>query len=114
MRYYGVPVLSGQVTSDEMAVEICERSSLTEADVIAAIHSLKRLIQEYLSYGKSVRLEGIGTFYVSASSKACETPEECTPAKVKAQRVCFTADRELRSVLPKIKYRKVNRGRKSR
>ncbi|NDV65372.1 HU family DNA-binding protein [Bacteroides sp. 224] len=107
--YYGVPIISGQVDEELLAAEICHRSSLTEADVLAAIHSLKDLIQEHLQHGNSVKLKGIGTFSVSASSEGCETPEACTPAKVKAQRVCFRADNHLRGVLHKIKYIKSNR-----
>lgn len=103
--YYGVPILSGQVTEERLAVEICQRSSLTEADVLSAIHSLKSLIREHLEAGESVRFKGIGRFFVSAGSKGFKTPEECTPAEVKAKRVCFKADSEMRHVLAEMKYR---------
>ncbi|NDV65349.1 HU family DNA-binding protein [Bacteroides sp. 224] len=108
-RYYGVPIISGQVDEELLATEICHRSSLTEADVLASIHSLKELIRQHLKNGDSVKLKGIGTFSVSASSEGCETPEECTPSKVKAQRVCFRADNYLRGVLEDIKYVKSGR-----
>lgn len=113
LLYYGVPVLTGQVTQEDLATEMCERTALEEGDALSAFHTLRRLMQKHLSQGKSVRLEGIGTFYVSASSEGCETPEACTPAKVKAKRVCFTADKELRSILPEIKYEQVNRPKKT-
>ena len=113
LLYYAVPVLNGQISQKDLATEICERSALEEGDALSAFNTLKRLMQKYLSQGKSVRLEGIGTFYVSASSEGCETPEACTPAKVKAQRVCFTADKELRAILPEIKYERVNRPKKT-
>lgn len=111
--YYAVPVLTGQINQNDLAMEMCEMSALSEGDALSAFNLLKRLMQKHLSHGKSVRLEGIGTFYVSASSEGCETPEACTPAKVKAQRICFTADKELRSILPDIKYQRVNRPKKT-
>ena len=114
IRYYGVPVLYGQITEKRLAKDVEEGTSLTEADFLSAVCSLKRLMQKYLSQGKSVKLEGIGTFYVSASSEGFDTPEECTPSKVKARRICFTADYELKNILPSIKYDKVNRPKKKR
>jgi predicted histone-like DNA-binding protein len=109
--YYGVPILSGQVDEELLAAEACERCTLTEADMLAAICSLKDLIRQHLEYGQSVKIKGIGIFSVSASSEGCESPETCTPAKIKAQRVCFKADNEMRSVLFKMKYVKSNRRR---
>lgn len=107
--YYGVPVSSGQITEEDLAKEVCEQSSLTEADVISAIYSLKRLMHKHLVNGYQVRLKGIGTFSVSATSEGFDTPEACTPVQVKAKRVCFKADNEMRSVLERIKYKKSER-----
>lgn len=109
--YYGVPVISGTVTEEELAEEISERCSLTPADVLAAISALSRSIQDHLEDGRSVRLKGIGTFSVSASSAGAITPEECTPSKVVARRICFRADRILRSVLGKMKYKLTKRNK---
>lgn len=108
-RYYGIPVTYGQIDEDYLAREICSRCSLTEGDVLAAVSALSDAMQKHLSNGCTVSLKGIGLFSVSASSKGCDTPEACTPAKVKAQRVCFKADPWMRSILPEIKYKRVNR-----
>lgn len=108
-RYYGVPVTSGQINEDRLAEEISERSSLTPADVLAAISALSDSLQNHLSNGHTVSLKGIGIFSVSASSEGVDTPKECTPAKVKAQRVCFKADNKLRSILENMKYKLTDR-----
>jgi len=107
--YYGVPIISRQVNEINLSAEICQRCSLTEADVLATISALSDLLQEHLESGESVKLRGIGTFSVSASSKGFDTPGECTPAEVKAQRVCFRADNDLRHVLEKLKYKRINK-----
>lgn len=110
-KHYGVPITSGQITTDHLAQEICERCSLTEGDVIAAVSALSDVMQWYLGNGNTVYLKGIGLFSVSASSEGCDTPDECTPGKVKAQRVCFKADNRMRSILENIKYCRIKRGR---
>ncbi|NDV83715.1 HU family DNA-binding protein [Bacteroides sp. 51] len=102
--YYGIPVSSGVIDLDYIAREVSVRSSLTEEDVIAAVSAVARLTSKHLSKGDSVNLKGFGMFTVSASSEGCATPEECTPAKVKPQRVCFKADSYMRGALAGIKY----------
>ncbi len=109
VRYHGVPVSSGQVGMDELARNICERCSLTEADVYAAVIALADVMQTYLMKGNTVHLKDIGLFSISAGSEGYEKPDECTPSKVVAQRVCFKADKEMRSILPQIKYQRANR-----
>ena len=112
--YYAVPVTSGQVTGDMLAHEISERCSLTPADVVASISALSDVMQDHLRIGNTVYLEGIGLFSLSASSPGVETPQECTPAKVKALRVCFKADRAFRNVLAKMKFKRCDRGKKKK
>lgn len=106
-RYYGIPVIWKQVNEIHLSEEICRRSSLTEADVLATLSALSDVLQEHLEAGDSVKLKGVGTFSVSASSKGFDTPEECTPAEVKAQRICFRADKDLRRVIGKMKYKRL-------
>lgn len=108
-RYYGVPITTGQIDEDYLAREICARCSLTPGDVLAAVSALSDVMQFHLRHGNTVSLKGIGLFSVSASSEGCDTEKECTPGKVKAQRVCFKADREMRGILSEITYQKVNR-----
>lgn len=112
VRYYGVPLTSGKITEEELAEEISEQCSLTPTDVLATIRALSHNIQSHLSDGRTVSLKGIGTFYVSASSEGFDDPEECTPAQVKARRICFRADRTLRSILATMKYKLSKRGKK--
>lgn len=106
-RYYGVPITSGQITTDRLARDICERCSLTHADVVAAVSALSEVIQGHLANGHTVNLKDIGLFSVSASSEGCSTPDECTPAKVKAQRVCFKAEGRMRFILEEINYQRL-------
>lgn len=109
VRYYGVPVTSGQVGVKELARDICSRCSLNAADVHAAVVALGDVMRNYLLNGNTVYLEDIGLFSISASSEGFDTPDECTPSKMKAQRVCFKADKGMRSILRKVKFQRSNR-----
>lgn len=106
VRYYGVPVVTGQILTSELAEEVADRCSLTRGDVLAAISELSAVMKMWLSGGYSVNLDRIGSFSLSASSPGCVTPEECTPGKVKAQRVCFKASPDMRDIVEKIKFEK--------
>lgn len=107
VRYYAVPVLSGKTSAREMAQIISQRCSLTEGDVMATIIELAHLIEEEIHNGRKVTLDDIGSFYLSATSEGFETPEECTPRRVTANRVCFKADPKLRKNLKFVKFDKI-------
>lgn len=106
VRYYGVPVISSQISTKQLAGDVADRSSLTRGDVYAAISELGEVMKFWLEAGCSVQLDGIGTFYVSAKSQGCDSPEECTPGKVKAERLCFRAVPAMRNAVKDIKFQK--------
>ncbi len=96
VKYYAVPLSSGTVGTEELAENIAHRCTLSEGDVRATIVELMRTIEQELQQGYKVSLEGIGIFSLSATSEGFDSPEECTPAKVKAKRICFLADKKLK------------------
>lgn len=107
VRYYGVPVVSEQVTTLQLAEAVSGGASLTRGDVLGAVCELGTAIRRELAGGRSVHLDGIGTFFVSVHSEGCETPKECTPGKVKGERLCFKADPEMRNFIKKIQFERV-------
>jgi DNA-binding protein, histone-like, putative len=109
--YYGIPLSAGIIDEEYLANEISERCSLTPADVLATINALSQSMQDHLCCGETIRLKGIGLFTVSASSEGVGAPEECTPSKLKPQRICFRADKILKSVLGRIKYKMKKTGK---
>lgn len=106
VRYYAVALSSGTVETSQLAEEIADRCSLSTGDVKATIVELLTTIEQKLTEGYKVRLDGIGLFSLSAESPGFETAEACTPPHVKAKRVCFKADPELKRALSKITFRK--------
>ena len=68
---------------------------MTYADVMAVLGELPGVLADYMAQGKSVKLEGLGTFRYTLSAKGVETEEEFDFQKqLRAIRVSFTPTRE--------------------
>lgn len=70
--FYGVPVTTGRITTEELAEEIADRCSLTRGDVLATVCEMSDIILERLKEGYSVELKDMGDLYLSAASKGYE------------------------------------------
>ncbi|MDR2927068.1 MAG: HU family DNA-binding protein [Cytophagaceae bacterium] len=103
-KYYAVPIHSREISSEQLAFDLAQRSSLSEGDVLATLVGLSSLVKQYLHDGHTVRLDGLGLLSVSASSDGFNTLEECTPRHVKAKKICFRATRELKADLKYIRF----------
>ena len=103
-KYYAVPVRSGEISTRQLAKDLAKISSLSEGDVHATLIGLSGLVEKYLQEGYSVRLDNLGLFSVSATSNGFETAEECTPRRVKAKKICFRADKELKGNLKFVSF----------
>ena len=77
VRYYGVPVTCGRVSTKKLADLVADRCSLSRGDVFASVCEIGGMILELLKDG------------YSAGSEGFEDPKKCTPHRVKARRVCF-------------------------
>ena len=88
----------------EIAQDIQDRTTLTKADVLAALSSLEQILPTYLDKGFSVHLGGFGSFRISVTSTASPTAQEVTTRNVKNARVMFMAGTELKKALGNISY----------
>ncbi len=105
-KYYALPVRSGEIDTRRLAKELSERCTLTETDVRATLIGLVKIMEEYLHQGYSIRLEDLGRFTLSVTSDGHETPEECTPKRVKAKKICFMADKRLKENLKHVSFKR--------
>jgi hypothetical protein len=67
-------------------------------------------VKQYLHEGHTMRLEGLSLLSVSASSPGFDTPEECTPRRVKAGKICFRAATGLKEGLKHIRFEHDKKG----
>ena len=103
-KYHAVPIYSGEITSRQLARDLASRSSQSEGDVLSTLVNLSGLVEKYLHEGYKVRLEGLGLLSLSASSAGFDTPEECTPRRVMAKKLCFRAANDMKANLKTVRF----------
>ena len=68
-RWYPQSVLVGKpITTERIAYRLAAASTLTPSDVIAVLVGLGPVMADYMAQGHSVKLAGIGTFFLTATT----------------------------------------------
>ena len=94
--WYPQAVVMGQpVPVKQVAKRLSQMCTVTYADVMAVLGELPGVMADYMSQGKSVRLDGLGTFRYTLDSKGVEQEADFNFQKqVRAVRVQFVPQRE--------------------
>ena len=94
--YYPSAVVMGQpVPVKKVAKRLSQMCTVTYADVMAVLGELPGVMADYMSQGKSVRLDGLGTFRYTLKTKGVADEAEFDFQKqVEAIRVQFVPQRE--------------------
>ena len=94
--WYPVAVTVGQpIDTKKVAERLAQISTVSKADVAAVLAELPGVMADYMGQGKSVRLDGLGTFRYTLDTNGVATEEEFDfQAQLKAVRVQFTPQRE--------------------
>ena len=83
------------VETKKIAQRLAQISTVSYADVLAVLAEMPGVLADYMSQGKSVRLDGLGTFRYTLSTTGVENREDMDLQKqLKAVRVSFTPQRE--------------------
>ena len=79
------------VDTKEVARRLSLMSTVTVGDTYAVLLGLGEVLGELMSAGNSVKLDGLGTFYLvgNANGAGVETPEEVSPKQFKKMTVAF-------------------------
>jgi predicted histone-like DNA-binding protein len=105
--WYPRSVLVGSpITTDQMAKRIAQQSTVAPADVKAVLSSLSGVMGEYMALGRSVKLDGIGSFYFSANSQGngAESEKKCSTNQINGVKVVF---------IPETTYRRAGGSRQA-
>ena len=93
------PVISYQydtsATLTEIAKEISSNSGVSEGETISVLKDFRTLLRKTLLAGRSVNIEGLGYFFLSAQSKGTEKAEDFTSADIQGLRICFRANSDI-------------------
>lgn len=103
-KWYANAVNQGTVSQREIAKNIADKSSLTVGDIANVIENLLEEMPKALVQGKSVHLEGLGTFRLSLSSEGADTEQGFTVGMIKGAKIIFTPSVEIKKILESIKY----------
>ena len=84
-KWYPKSVLVGSaVTTEQVAKRLAAESTVSPADVRAVLTALGGVMGDYMAQGRSVKLDGIGSFYFTAQAKknGVATEKEVTAALI--------------------------------
>ena len=105
-QFYAVPVWNGKIELRDLAQEIAELCTLTEADVTAVLESFLSRIPPHLIRGSVICLGDFGSFRLSFRSKGSRTPEEVSSEDIHNVRIVFRARPELKHRVSRVKFTK--------
>ena len=93
-------------TTDQVAKRIAAESTVSPADVRAVLTALGGVMGDFMAQGRSVKLDGVGSFYFTAvtNKNGVATEKEVSLNHIKGVRVRF---------LPETRYRGGGKGRVS-
>ena len=115
-KWYPQSVLHGRaVTTKQLCDDIAQASTVAPADVLAVLRSLSDAMVKYLVEGRSVKLDGIGNFYLTATAKGngVETEEDVSPQQINKVMVRFLAEKKnsvggIKSNIPTLAAAQIN------
>ena len=77
--------------TDEVADRLSKISTVSRADTYAVLKDLADVLSDYMAQGRTVKLEGLGTFYYTAAAngQGVDSPEKVTAAQITGVRIRF-------------------------
>ena len=93
-------------TTEQVAKRIAAESTVSPADVQAVLIALGGVLGDFMAQGRSVKLDGVGSFYFTAvtTKNGVDKPEDVNATLIRGVRVRF---------LPETRYRGAGKGRVS-
>lgn len=91
-KWYPQGVTIGKpVQTKEVANRLADLSALSPGDCYSMLGNLGKVLGEYMNSGRTVKLDGVGTFYYTpnAQGQGVDTPEEVSAKQIVGTRVRF-------------------------
>ncbi|MBQ3632128.1 MAG: DNA-binding protein [Prevotella sp.] len=96
--WYPRSVLVGKtVSTEQLSTRVAQESTVSPPDVLAVLKALSGCMGDYMSMGRSVKLDGIGSFYYSASAagNGAASEEDCSANAINGVLVRFLPETKL-------------------
>ncbi|EEX19629.1 HU family DNA-binding protein [Prevotella veroralis] len=98
-KWYPKSVLVGSaITTEQVSKRVAAESTVSPADVRVVLTALGGVMGDYMAQGRSVKLDGIGSFYFTAATNknGVATEKEVTAAQINGVRVRFIPETRFR------------------
>ena len=105
-KWYAVATNDGELTVDDLTKQIEKFSALSEADIRGVIIALENVIMDNLANGKIIRLDKLGSFYPTLSSKGADTEEDFDTSYIRGASVRFRAGTRISNALKTTTFKK--------
>ena len=103
-KYYPSIRSSGRVTTREMAEMAADRSTLTTADMMAAIETFLSIVPQQLAKGNIVELGEFGSFWLKSTADGATVPDEVGADQITSILPRFIPGKRFRKTLKTIDY----------
>lgn len=79
------------ITTNQVADRLAKISTVSRSDTFAVLKDLGGVMGDFMAEGRTVKLEGLGTFYYTsdASGKGVDSPEKVNASLITGVRVRF-------------------------
>ena len=105
-KWYAVATNDGELTVDDLTKLIEKFSALSEADIRGVIIALENVIMDNLANGKIIRLDKLGSFYPTLSSKGVDTEENFDTSYIRGTSVRYRTGTRISNALKTATFKK--------
>ena len=113
VKYHARVVVERTLSNKDIASEIAKRCTIRKAEAIAVMDEMSEIFQQKLSEGHAIKLEGIGTFRISAKSPSVRAKNEVRAESIKFGGVVFRPEKKMLRKLSNTKFEKVTNSQTS-
>ena len=104
VRYHARSVVTGKTSTKDLIHAIAQRSAFKEGVVTGVLVALEQVLRDELTEGKSVQLDGVGAFRISAKSPSVRDRHEIRAESIEFKGVIYKADKKLLKNLSGTKF----------
>ena len=104
VRYHARSVVTGKTSTKDLIRTISKRSAFKEGVVTGVLIALEEVLRDELAAGKSVQLDGVGAFRISAKSPSVRDRHEIRAESIEFKGVVYIADKQLLKKLSGTKF----------
>lgn len=105
-KFYPSIQSSGRLTLRQLAEQAADRSTLTTADILAAVESFLAIIPKELAKGNIVELGDFGSFWLRTTSEGADSADTVRADQISSVLPRFNPGKQFKQALDTITFNK--------